>query len=41
MTDYPTMARGALVYKWGADWDGDWDMDEHKLIDLPHFELRL
>ena len=26
---------------WGADWVGDWDMDEHKLSDLPHFELRL
>lgn len=33
-------AMGVPLY-WGADWDKDWDIDEHKFIDLPHFELRL
>lgn len=25
--------------RWGGDWDGDNDLDDQKLIDLPHFEL--
>jgi peptidoglycan L-alanyl-D-glutamate endopeptidase CwlK len=24
---------------WGADWDSDWNIDEHTLIDMPHFEI--
>lgn len=23
---------------WGADWDSDFNIQEHRLIDMPHFE---
>lgn len=25
--------------RWGGDWDGDFNIAEHRLIDMPHFEL--
>lgn len=24
---------------WGGDWDGDFNIKEHRLIDMPHFQL--
>lgn len=33
-----TMA-GHRVFKWGGDWDGDFDFDEHTVWDAMHFEL--
>jgi peptidoglycan LD-endopeptidase CwlK len=27
--------------RWGGDWDSDWDFKDQKLVDLPHFEVRL
>lgn len=26
---------------WGGDWDGDFDIQEHRLIDMPHFEKKV
>lgn len=25
---------------WGGDWDGDGDLNDQKLVDLPHYELK-
>lgn len=25
--------------RWGGDWDRDGDMNDHRFVDLPHFEL--
>lgn len=25
--------------RWGGDWDSDQDLDDNKLLDLPHYEL--
>lgn len=28
-----------IALKWGGDWDGDFNIQEHRLIDMPHFEI--
>jgi len=27
-----------IPFIWGADWDNDFDIQEHRLIDMPHFQ---
>ena len=29
-----------LTVRWGADWDMDGDYNDHRFVDMPHFELR-
>lgn len=28
-----------ILIRWGGDWDGDFHIQDHRLIDMPHFEL--
>jgi len=32
-------AMKGIKIRWGGDWDGDGNIKEHKLQDLPHFEI--
>lgn len=32
-------AAEGVAIRWGGDWDRDGDTTDHRLIDLPHFEL--
>jgi peptidoglycan LD-endopeptidase CwlK len=34
-----TARKHGIRIRWGADWDSDWNIEEHRLIDGPHFEL--
>ena len=28
-----------IKLRWGGDWDNDFNIAEHRLIDMPHFEI--